>query len=158
MDALSHDIPAAVAAFREAGERWGLAFSLMGLADMRTMLGSATGHLAVATGDLPNAQRYLEEALVLAVEMPDMPVAAIVGVGVARLCRYHGAAHEAAEVLGAAHALRGAPDRFNPDVAELAAELRRRLGERAYQAAYDRGSGSSRTGALALISDQVRRW
>jgi hypothetical protein len=61
-------------------------------------------------------------------------------------------------VLGAAHALRGAADAFNPDVAALAAGLSADLGERAYQAAYGRSRRLERGSALALIETQARRW
>jgi hypothetical protein len=86
-----------------------------------------------------------------------MPMAAVVGVGIARLRLRDGATHAAAEVLGAAHALRGAPDAFNPDVVRLVQDLRGALGERAYRAAYARGGGLDRTAALALLEAQVRR-
>jgi hypothetical protein len=113
---------------------------------LRAMVRCAMGHLAVASGELGAAQHYLAEAFASAVEMPDIPLAA----------RF-GDAGRAAEVLGATHALRGAPDAFNPDVTWLAAKLRDALGERTYQAAYARGSGLDRGGALALIQAQVRR-
>jgi predicted ATPase len=121
------------------------------------MLLCSTGHLAVATGELATARRHLEQALALAVEAPDMPLVAVVGVGVARLRLGYGDAGAAAEALGAAHALRGAADEFNPEVAHLTQELRSELGERAYQAAYARGSGLDRASALARLEAQVRR-
>jgi predicted ATPase/DNA-binding SARP family transcriptional activator len=124
---------------------------------LRAMVRCAMGHLAVASGELGAAQHYLAEAFASAVEMPDIPLAARFGVGVAGLELARGDAGRAAEVLGATHALRGAPDAFNPDVTWLAAKLRDALGERTYQAAYARGSGLDRGGALALIQAQVRR-
>jgi predicted ATPase/DNA-binding SARP family transcriptional activator len=123
----------------------------------RAMLLCPMGQLALARGDIETAQRHLGEALALAVEAPDMPLVAIVGVGVARLRLERGDARGAAEVLGAAHALRGAADEFNPDVARLVQQLRADQGERAYQAAYARGRRLDRAGALALIDAQVRR-
>ncbi|MBC6461173.1 BTAD domain-containing putative transcriptional regulator [Actinomadura sp. HBU206391] len=122
----------------------------------RAMLGAGQGKLAAATGDLEAARRHLTQAFGLAVEPPDMPIAALVGVGAARLTLCHGAAGTAAEVLGAAHALRGAPDTFAPDVAGLLRELRERLGEHAHEAAYARGLGMGRDDALALIKAQLR--
>ncbi len=86
-----------------------------------------------------------------------MPLLAVAGVAVARLRLAQGAGRDAAQVLGAAHALRGAPDAFNPDVVALAADLSGELGERAHQAAYDRGRGLKRASALALIETQARR-
>lgn len=123
----------------------------------RAMLRCAMGHLAVARGELGAAQRQFGEALALAVEAPDMPMAAMMGVGVARLQLGHGNTRRAAQVLGAADALRGAPDRFNPDVVRLVEELRGELGERDHEASYGYGRGLDRTDALALIEAQVRR-
>jgi tetratricopeptide (TPR) repeat protein len=125
--------------------------------ELRPMLQVAMGHLAVAADQLGAAERHLTDALARAVKMPDMPMVAVVGVGVARLRLRDGAAHSAAEVLGAAHALRGAPDAFNPDVVRLVQDLRGALGERAYQGTYARGRRLDRTAALALIQAQVRR-
>ncbi|MGH3679099.1 MAG: hypothetical protein ACRDT2_02170, partial [Natronosporangium sp.] len=62
-----------------------------------------------------------------------------------------------AELLGAAHALRGAPDAYDPDVAQLTRALRAELGESGYRAGYDHGRGRGRAGALAQIEAQVRR-
>jgi hypothetical protein len=121
------------------------------------MLQVAMGHLAVARNELRAAEQHLSDALARAVEMPDMPMAAVVGVGIARLRLRGGAAHAAAEALGAAHALRGAPDAFNPDVVQLVQDLRGALGEHAYRAAYARGGGLDRTAALALLEAQVPR-
>jgi predicted ATPase/DNA-binding SARP family transcriptional activator len=126
-------------------------------AELHPMLQVAMGHLAVARNELRAAEQHLSDALARAVEMPDMPMAAVVGVGIARLRLRDGATHAAAEVLGAAHALRGAPDAFNPDVVRLVQDLRGALGERAYRAAYARGGGLDRTAALALLEAQVRR-
>jgi tetratricopeptide (TPR) repeat protein len=122
----------------------------------RATLGAAMGHLAATKGDLAAAERHLDEALRLAVEVPDMPVAATVGVAVARLRAQRGDAAGAAQALGAAHALRGAPDARNLDVARLAREPSERLGECAYERAYARGRAADRRGALALITTLLR--
>jgi predicted ATPase/DNA-binding SARP family transcriptional activator len=120
------------------------------------MLLSGMGHLAAAMDDLAAAHQHLGKALALAAEAPDMPLVAVVGVGVARLRLEHGAARGAAQVLGAAHALRGAPDAFNPDVVRLVEDLRSELGERDYEAALAAGRGLDRAAALALIDAQVQ--
>ncbi|MFB7613594.1 BTAD domain-containing putative transcriptional regulator [Kitasatospora sp. NPDC056181] len=115
------------------------------------MLHTSLGHLAVATGDPATAAQRLSEALALASGVPDMPVAAAVGVGVARLRLAGGDAEASAEVLGAAHTLRGAPDRHDPDVIQLVRALEHQLGNRAYDSAYRRGRERSRTSALGSI-------
>jgi len=123
----------------------------------RSMICTALGHLAAARGDLAAAQRQFAQAAALATDGPDMPLAAIVGVGVARLRADLDDALGAAELLGAAHALRGASDEFNPDVARLVAQLRDRLDEPAYRSAYARGQSLDRAGALALIRTHAGR-
>jgi hypothetical protein len=111
--------------------------------------------LAIMRGELDAAEDDLRAALRLATGMPDMPMAAAVAVGVAQLAARRGAPGSAAEVLGAAHALRSAADAADPDVRALEEDLCRALGERAYRAAYDRGRGANRDAALALIDAQT---
>jgi len=121
------------------------------------MLRCAMGHLAVARGDLAAAGQQIDTAMAEALATADMPVVAMAAVAAARLRSAQGPASEAAEMLGAAHALRGAPDAFNPDVAALAENLSQALGERAYRAAYDHGRQLDRAGALALVQNQPLR-
>jgi tetratricopeptide (TPR) repeat protein len=120
----------------------------------RAMLSCARGHLAMARGDLPEAERRLREALPLAVDAADMPVVAVVAVGVACLSWHRGAASTSARLLGAAYALRGGPEATNPDVAGLAERLRDALGESAYDLAYTAGREMERRDALSLIGAQ----
>jgi predicted ATPase/DNA-binding SARP family transcriptional activator len=146
----------------EAARQYALAWRELDLVPFNAalfgaLLRSGLAHLALSTGDLAAAERHLAEALAVAVEAADTAMVSIVGVGVARLQLVRGAAGPAAEALGAAHALRGAPDAFNPDVAQLVEALRGDLGERAYEGAYARGRGLDRAGALALLDAQVRR-
>jgi predicted ATPase/DNA-binding SARP family transcriptional activator len=123
----------------------------------RAVLWAARAHLAVARHDRHAARRYLVEALTLAVEAPDMPVAATVSVAVARLLRLEGLDHDAARVLGVGHALRGAPDAFNPDVVSLVTELREVLGAECYAAGYESGRDLARAEALGLVEEHTRR-
>jgi predicted ATPase/DNA-binding SARP family transcriptional activator len=123
----------------------------------RAMLAAATAHLDLDTGEPEAARHRLAEALELATPSPDMPLMAIIAVAVAHLCLDGGAAATAAQVLGAGHALRGAADPFDPDVARLGRALRERLGEPGYEAAYARGRGLRRDGAVELLQAQVRR-
>ncbi|WP_460357781.1 ATP-binding protein [Actinoallomurus acanthiterrae] len=119
------------------------------------LLQLSQGRLAVADGDLHTAGLRLREALTLASSMPDMPMTAQVAVGVAELALRRGATKDAAYVLGAAHALRGAPATGNPDVRRLSHELRTTLDPDAYQAAYDRGRRLGRDDALAAIAGRL---
>jgi predicted ATPase/DNA-binding SARP family transcriptional activator len=113
------------------------------------------GQLALARGDLRTAEPALRGAFTLASSMPDMPMVAQVAVGVAELVLRRGDARQAAVVLGAAHALRGAPAGVNPDVGRLTDELRTTLGQAAYQAVYDRGRRLGRADAVAVIADHM---
>jgi predicted ATPase len=113
------------------------------------------GQLAVAGGDLDAAGSHLLEAFTLASSMPDMPMVAQVAVGVAELALRRGAAEDAAFVLGAAHALRGAPATGNSDVRRVSNELRTTLDPRAYQAAYDRGRRLGRDDARTAIAGRL---
>jgi predicted ATPase/DNA-binding SARP family transcriptional activator len=110
------------------------------------------GKLALARSDLCTAEQALRDAFVLASSMPDLPMVAQVAVGLAGLTLRRGRARQAAVLLGAAHALRGAPAAVDPDVAELSGELRGALGAPAYQASYEHGRGLGPAGALAAIA------
>jgi len=113
------------------------------------------GQLALARSDLRTAEPALRRAFTLASSMPDMPMVAQVAVGVAELVLRRGDAKQAAVVLGAAHALRGAPAEVNPDVGRLSDELRTTLGQAAYQAVYHRGRRLGRADAVAVIADHM---
>ncbi|MGP4026374.1 BTAD domain-containing putative transcriptional regulator [Actinomadura sp. 3N407] len=122
----------------------------------RSLLEAARGQMAIDRDDPDAARRHLRRALTLATDGPDMPIAAVTGYAVARL-RAAGDPDTAAEILGAASALRGATDAHNPDVILVTRLLRRALGEHAYLAAHARGGRLGITGALALLDDQLRR-
>lgn len=113
------------------------------------------GRLAVVREEAGRARRCLETALQGALEGPDMMLAAEVAVGVAQLLRLRGEAAEAARVLGAAHALRGARDASNPDVARPAEALSAQLGDAAYASAYSSGLRLATAEAVELIASRV---
>ena len=117
------------------------------------MLLVGRGLLAVARGDTGSARGHLGAAFEMATGAADMPFMALVGVAVAVLARRRGDARRAAEALGAAHALRGAPDAFNPDVADLVADLRDEVGESDYESSYAAGRAMDRAAALALLEE-----
>ncbi|WUH99068.1 AfsR/SARP family transcriptional regulator [Spirillospora sp. NBC_00431] len=121
----------------------------------RSLLEAARGQLAIGRDDPDTARRHLRRALDLAVDGPDIPIAAVTGFAVARLLASADPGR-AAEVLGASAVLRGAPDTFNPDVASVTRLLRRALGERAFRDAHARGARLDVPGALALVEDQLQ--
>ena len=118
---------------------------------------TAKGHLAVATGDPGSGRQHLAESLAVAVELPDMPLAAHAGIALARLLVRDADARAAAEVLGASHLLRGGTDVLDADAAGLVVDLRETLGERAYHAAYAAGHSGNRDDALALLTSRTQR-
>jgi hypothetical protein len=117
------------------------------------LLETAMAQLAIGCGDLDEARGRLRTALVQAAEAPDLPIAAVAGIAIARLSADE--PETAAMVLGAASVLRGAPDAYNPDVVGLVRELKEALGERAYGDAYARGADMDVSDALALMDAQL---
>jgi len=107
-------------------------------------------------GLVGSAWARLVRAHGLAVGVRDMPVVAMVCVGVACVAGVRGD-DEAAELLGAADAIRGTSDAADTDGRRLAEELTQRLGEKGFRSAWDRGCSLSRRDALALLDGYVRR-
>ncbi|MFG2087367.1 BTAD domain-containing putative transcriptional regulator [Spirillospora sp. NPDC048824] len=122
----------------------------------RSLLETARGQMAIDRDDPDAARRHLRNALTLAVDAPDIPIAAVAGYAIARL-RAAADPETAAEILGAVSVLRGAPNAHNPDVVLVTRPLSRALGEHAYRAAHARGGRLDVPGALALLDDQLRR-
>ncbi|MCG5219396.1 BTAD domain-containing putative transcriptional regulator [Streptosporangium soli] len=117
----------------------------------RALVLAARAHLAVDRGDPEAAGRLAVRGVEYALETKDMPVVAKLSVAVSARWACLGEFRTAAVALGAAEQLRGAPDRFNPDVARLIDRLRAELGDAAFTAAYAHGSGLSRADALAQV-------
>ncbi|WP_198347661.1 BTAD domain-containing putative transcriptional regulator [Nocardia terrae] len=117
----------------------------------RTMFGLRMGLLRAGEGRVAAAAAHCADAWANAVAIRDTPMVAEVSVGVARTCLAAGLATEAARVLGAGHALRGAPDARYPDIVSLRTELDAAIGAGAAVAAYEQGRALSRTEAIAAI-------
>ncbi|GIE51136.1 SARP family transcriptional regulator [Amorphoplanes nipponensis] len=107
----------------------------------QAMTRSAQALIEAAAGDLPAARDLHRAAVVLAAESRDSPVMAQVLVGVADYVLRDGDPARAAMLLGAADAVRGAPDRSMPDTDRIAELARATLGEAGYQEAYRSGGG-----------------
>ncbi|PSL05871.1 putative ATPase [Haloactinopolyspora alba] len=122
-----------------------------------SMLLSAVAHLDLAEGEHDRSRDRVATALDSALEIRDMPLVAVVGVALARLLVETGEPVTGAEVLGAAHLLRGTDDVLNPDVVEVKHRLRTDLGEPELQTAYGRGRRADRDAALDLLTRQARR-
>ncbi|MFF0726871.1 BTAD domain-containing putative transcriptional regulator [Streptomyces sp. NPDC004134] len=121
--------------------------------------------LACVRGDLAGARTELATGLGVAVGVKDMPVVAMVGVGVATLAAEYAAHAEteqaeaedagaafarAAGLLGAADSVRGVRDVALPDAAGLAARLRRALGAE-FEPARARGAALKQGDAVELL-------
>ncbi|MGV9911230.1 ATP-binding protein [Streptomyces tendae] len=94
------------------------------------------GRTAAAEGDARTAADWLEQARVLALDSPDVLALAEVAESLAVVTP---APERAAELLGAATGLRGAPAPGDPDAARAEREVRARLAPEAYDRAFARG-------------------
>jgi predicted ATPase/DNA-binding SARP family transcriptional activator len=113
------------------------------------LIESLSAILAAQAGELDDAERYVAAGLPLALATTDMPIVASVGVAAAHLAAARGRPEEAAELLGAAAAIRGADDFTSPEVAAIRDEAR--------SAAYDRGRALSREEALKRLEAAASR-
>ncbi|WP_282089795.1 ATP-binding protein [Streptomyces tendae] len=96
------------------------------------------GRTAAEEGDAETAADWLEQARVLALDSPDVLALAEVAESLAVVTP---APEHAAELLGAATGLRGAPAPGDPDAARAEREVRARLTPEAYERAFERGRG-----------------
>ena len=123
---------------------------------LQAIVQTYAGLIALDDGDLESAREHLRLAHLAAVASEDLPIAAIVGTGVAALACSDGDATGAAEILGASAGLRGAEDASNPEILRLSARLRDELGDEAYDAAFAAGRGRERTAALERLRPAPR--
>ena len=144
----SGDLGEAEDFYQAAWER--LADAIMVGPQLRGMVRGGFAHIAIARGNLAEAQTAVAEAVQLAQQAKDMPVTAHIAVATVALRLAEGSPLEAAEVLGATEALRGVADRSNPDAARLAQAARAALGDAAYTSAYAHGAALSHPDALRL--------
>jgi predicted ATPase/DNA-binding SARP family transcriptional activator len=115
----------------------------------RALIEALSAIVAAETGALDDAERHVAAAFPVALATTDMPVVAAVGVAAATVAAARGRAEEAAELLGAAAAVRGADDFTSPEVARVRDEAR--------STAYDRGRALSREEALARLQAAASR-
>jgi predicted ATPase/DNA-binding SARP family transcriptional activator len=145
IDWLSGDLPGARARVDEARERIARRGRVLPqYAHAQAVLEALSALLAVEAGELDEAERRLAAAYPAALGTTDMPIVATAGVAAAALAAARGCPEEAAELLGAAAAVRGAEDFTSPEVA--------RLRDDAHAAAYARGRALSREAALERLA------
>jgi len=118
----------------------------------RAMALTTIGTIALEEGDRDAAADAVIGAYASAIQSRDMPIVAMTGVLSARVAVAAGRPAEAAELLGAAAVVRGAPDDANPEIVRVRDELAETLGADAFQAAYARGLQATRDAALALLA------
>ena len=110
------------------------------------------GYLDALAGDLDSARASRAEALTLAVGSRHAPTVAQVLVGVADLALHQGLPHDAARLLAASVAVRGAPDLSNPDAARVEEAARAALGEREFTEAARSGAEATMDTALEIAA------
>ncbi len=112
--------------------------------------------LEILRGSPETARSGLDDAIAYGMDAMDMPVLARVAVAAAALADAEGEPESAATWLGAAERLRGAPDRFDADALAVERAVRSRVGDAAFEAAYDAGRALAKPDALDRL-DQLRR-
>ncbi|MEV0384677.1 BTAD domain-containing putative transcriptional regulator [Nonomuraea sp. NPDC050643] len=118
----------------------------------RAILLDAHAHLDTLDGDLASARARRAEALAWALRSHSAPIVGQVLVGVAGQALSQGAPHEAARLLAAADAVRGAPDLSLPDVARITAATRAALGGPGFAEAALRGRDATMETARDLAA------
>ncbi len=136
----SGDVPGARAALTEARRRVAAVRPSNPMVHhLRAISGATSAAVSIAERQLDTARAELEVAYAEAVAAADRPVLAAVGTVVADYAATTGDAVAAAEVLGAADVLRGAPDPGAREIAALQARLADVLGEPEFAAAVEAG-------------------
>jgi len=139
----------------EARKQLSIATSLLGdeagQAHIRAVTHDLLGHLA---GDLSEARAHRVAACQAAAEAGHAPLIAQVLVGVADLALRCDQVEQAARLLAASAAVRGLPDRSDPDVARIEQIARHRLGDARFAEAAREGpqTGWSQLVAVTLAS------
>ncbi|WP_427895740.1 BTAD domain-containing putative transcriptional regulator [Kribbella sp. GL6] len=109
-------------------------------ANLRATLEDRLGYLAT---DLDEVRKHRGAAYQAAMEGGHLPGIAQTLVGIADLALRTGQDEQAARLLGASAAVRGLPDRSNPNVDRIEQETRRRLGDTRFTEASDEGRQAS---------------
>lgn len=139
-----------LAAAREHLERSAAGMRGMGnpAGHWQALVECARAAIEVTAGDAEAAIAALARAFTAMLELPDMPVVAMICEGAAFVTELRGDLAGAARLIGQATAIRGAPDLGNAENAELIDRLVEALGEPGYRSAHDRGAALSRDAAI----------
>jgi tetratricopeptide (TPR) repeat protein len=109
----------------------------------RAMIRGALGYLDAGEGDLDAARAHHADALVWALRSRSAPTISQTLVGIADLALHRGRPDEAARLLAASAAVRGAPELSQPDAARVEAATRAALGEEGFAEAARRGADAT---------------
>lgn len=128
---------------QEAYRQIGVATALLGdEADQVHIRAETHDVLGYLADDIGESRAHREAAFAAAVETGHMLGIAQVLVGVADLALRRDEPEQAVRLLAASAALRGLPDRANPDVARIEQAARSRLGEVRFAEAAEQGAGA----------------
>jgi len=111
---------------------------------MEAMVAATGVRIAIADNDLPAAREQALRSYRAAVAADDMPLLAQASGTTAELALALGQPERAAELLGAAAAVRGADDPTDPAARQLVPFLRSVLGDGPYEACYAAGKALDR--------------
>jgi hypothetical protein len=115
---------------------------------MDALIAAAAVMIAITDEDMPLAREKAGAAYHAAVESRDMPVLAMAAGPVIEVALALGHPERAAEMLGAASAVRGGEDPTDPMTVRLTARLQEKLGDDRFSRAYARGRSLERAEAI----------
>jgi hypothetical protein len=119
---------------------------------LRAILLGVSARIATEDGELDDADRFAHDAFTAAQGTRDMPIVAAVGVTIAEIVASRGRPDTAAEMLGAAAALRGADDGTAREISALRARLTEALGADEFAARYAAGKALDREAAIERLA------
>ncbi len=122
---------------------------------LRAMVKATLAMIALAQAEQARCRDLLREALDAAAGWVERPPLAVVIDVTAAYALSAGAPEEAARLLGAAHAIRGAFDESSPHAPGVRAAARQLLGDDGFEAAYQQGRATGYDAALALVRETL---
>ncbi|MBT0771186.1 hypothetical protein KIH74_19755 [Kineosporia sp. J2-2] len=123
---------------------------------LRGMLLADLAGFEMDNGEMPSALKHLGEAVSDAVRSRDMPVVSRVMVNVVQYLLATGQAGTAAQMLGAAAAVRGHSGLADPDFARITRKLHEVLEPARFTAAFEKGEQMERPVALEFLNDTIK--
>jgi predicted ATPase/DNA-binding SARP family transcriptional activator len=122
---------------------------------LRALMLTTSAMLAFDVGDEEHLEEWVVEAYEVSLATKDMPIVGITGVVVAAIADHWGLVGEAAQMLGATARVSGSADDTNLDIMKLTATLREKLGDTAFEAAYEEGRAMTKEAAIARLDPKA---